>query len=130
MSPLLLDTHAYAWMATEPDRLSPAAHDVLADSTRTLLVSAATPWEMAIKHRAGKWPEVEILLSRHEEVVTQLGALDRPVTAHDAILAGGLAWDHNDPFDRMLAAQALSSGAVLVSRDPVFRHLPGLRTVW
>jgi PIN domain nuclease of toxin-antitoxin system len=130
VSPLLLDTHAFAWIATEPDRLSAAAREALADRRRTLLVSAASPWEMAIKYRAGRWPEVAVLLRQYDDVLLELGAVERPVTADDGIRAGALAWEHGDPFDRMLAAQAIASGATMVSRDRVFPALPGLSVLW
>jgi PIN domain nuclease of toxin-antitoxin system len=51
---LLLDTHAYVWAMSAPDRLSPAARRAIEDRRRTVLVSAATAWEMAIEHRAGR----------------------------------------------------------------------------
>jgi PIN domain nuclease of toxin-antitoxin system len=130
MTALLLDTHAFAWVVTEPDRLSSVAREAVEDPTRPLLVSAATAWEMAIKHRAGRWPEVGLLLSRHDDAVGRLGALHLPMTADDAIRAGGLTWEHADPFDRMLAAQAMSSGAALVTRDRAFGELPGVTVLW
>jgi PIN domain nuclease of toxin-antitoxin system len=130
VTPLLLDTHAYAWVATQPQRLSAPAREALADRRRPLLVSAASPWELAIKYRAGKWPEVGVLLQEHDEVLAGLGATERPVTGSDAIRAGSLPWDHSDPFDRMLAVQAMAIGAVLVTRDRAFRALPGLSVLW
>ena len=57
MTVLLLDTHAYVWALTAPDRLSSRARSAIEQPSNAVLVSAATVWEMAIKHRAGKWPE-------------------------------------------------------------------------
>ncbi len=85
---------------------------------------------MAIKHRSGRWPEVEPLLASHDAVLARLGAVSLPMTAEHAVRAGGLAWQHQDPFARMLAAQALTSGTTLVTRDPAFADLGGLVTLW
>jgi len=93
-------------------------------------VSAATAWEMAIKHRAGKWPEADILLAQHDDLTSRLGAQSLDISAADAIRAGSLDWNHADPFDRMLAAQALLRQAALVTRDAAFGHLRGLSTIW
>ncbi len=130
MSVLLLDTHAYVWAVTAPNELSDRARAAIADVANTVLVSAASAWEMAIKLRAGKWPEAEPLLNRHDTLCARLGAQQHPITAVDTIRAGGLGWAHQDPFDRMLAAQALNGPATLVSRDQAFSELPGLQLLW
>ncbi|CAN5293878.1 type II toxin-antitoxin system VapC family toxin [soil metagenome] len=125
-----MDTHTYVWAVTAPQRLSTEARAALTNPANTLLLSAATLWEMAIRHRAGRWPEAESLLFQHDDLRARLGASDLPITAADAIRAGGLSWAHRDPFDRMLAAQALLSQATLVTRDVVFSELLGLPTLW
>jgi len=127
---LLLDTHAYVWALTEPARLSRRARTAIEASSNAVLVSAATAWEMAIKHRAGKWPEAEILLAQHDDLTSRLGTQTLDISAADAIRAGSLDWDHADPFDRMLAAQSLLHRAALVTRDAAFNHLRGLTIVW
>lgn len=130
MTILLLDTHAYVWALTDPDRLSRRARTAIEALSNTMLVSAATTWEMAIKHRAGKWPEAEILLAQHDDLTSRLGAQPLDISAADAIRAGSLDWDHADPFDRMLAAQSLLRQAALVTRDASFGHLRGLSIIW
>ena len=81
-----------------------------------MLVSAATVWEIGIKRNLGKL----------EAPVDVLGAIEAagfdglPVTLADGDAAAGLPPHHRDPFDRMLVAQAMRLGAVLVSRDPAF----------
>jgi PIN domain nuclease of toxin-antitoxin system len=127
---LLLDTHAYVWSLTDPDRLSGRARTAIEARGNVVLVSAATAWEMAIKHRAGKWPEAEILLAQHHDLMGRLGAQLLDVSAADVIRAGSLDWDHADPFDRMLAAQSLLHQAALVTHDAAFGHLRGLTIIW
>ena len=121
MTTLLLDTHAYVWAVTAPHLLSDRAATAIADPGNQLMVSAASVWEMAIKHRAGKWPEAEVLLDQHDSVVERLGARTQPITAADAIRAGRLSWAHPDPFDRMLIAQANLEGLMLASADKKMR---------
>ncbi len=130
MTDLLLDTHAYVWAVTAPDRLSERAREAIADVGNHLLVSAASVWEMAIKHHAGRWPAAEPLLGQHDMYCKRLGAEQQPIRAVDAIRAGGMTWSHSDPFDRMLAAQAMLWQATLVTRDAVFSELPGLVVLW
>lgn len=130
MTTLLLDTHAYVWAVTAPQLLSDRAAKAIADTANTLLVSAASAWEMAIKYRAGKWPEAEVLLEQHDNVLERLGAHTQPISAADAIRAGGLTWTHSDPFDRMLAAQALLHSATLVTRDRAFADINGVLLLW
>lgn len=130
MSALLLDTHAYVWALTAPERLSPRAREAIGTATNEVLVSAVSTWEMAIKHRAGKWPEAELLLQQHVDLTDRLGARRLDITSAAALRAGGLAWKHADPFDRMLAAQAMILDATLVSRDTAFDELPGLQLMW
>lgn len=130
MTTLLLDTHAYVWAVTAPGRLSNEAATAIADRSNTLLLSAACVWEMAVKHRAGKWPEAEPLLRQHDDLANRLGAQARPITAADAVRAGELSWRHRDPFDRMIAAQAFQSHATLVTKDEAFAALLGLPRLW
>ena len=130
MTILLLDTHAYVWALTDPDRLSRRARTAIEAPSNAVLVSAATAWEMAIKHRAGKWPEAEILLAQHDDLTSRLRAQSLDISAADAIRAGSLDWGHADPFDRMLAAQSLLHQAALVTREAAFGHLRGLTIIW
>lgn len=130
MTILLLDTHAYVWALTDPDRLSGRARAAIEAPSNVMLVSAATAWEMAIKHRAGKWPEAEMLLTQHDDLTSRLGAQSLDISAADAIRAGSLDWDHTDPFDRILAAQSLLHQAALLTRDAAFHDLRGLSILW
>jgi PIN domain nuclease of toxin-antitoxin system len=130
MGTVLLDTHAFVWAVTAPDRLSGAARELISDPGVPLLVSAATAWELAIKHRAGRWPEVSVLIRQYDRIAARLGADHLPLSSDHALAAGGLEWEHTDPFDRALAAQAMREGVVLISKDRAFADVPGLAVVW
>lgn len=127
---LLLDTHTLLWTLTEPVRLPDHLVEQLSDPTTELLVSAASAWECATKHRLGKLPGADGVLASYAEHLATLGATEVPISTADALLAGSLNWAHRDPFDRVLAAQSMRRSVPLVTRDPVFRGLPGVRVLW
>lgn len=127
---LLVDTHVLIWGMAQPDRLSTAAADALADSDVAVLVSAASAWELATKVRIGKLPGGESLVLDYARNLERWLARELPVSSADALLAGALSWTHRDPFDRMLAAQALRRGCALVSSDRVFDQVGGVHRIW
>ena len=117
---LLLDTHAFLWWLADSGRLSDTARSRIADERNRILVSAASAWEIATKHRIGRLPGCEaIALDIAGHIVAQ-GFEDLPISVADAERAGHLPGPHRDPFDRMLASQALGGDLALVSTDAVF----------
>jgi len=113
---LLLDTHVLLWWLTEDDRLTPAMRAAIAEPRTSVAVSAASAWEMAIKAARGKLTIPEGLA---EEIERQ-GFEGLPVTVQDGLAAGALPRHHDDPFDRMLIAQAVRRRFVLVTADRRF----------
>ena len=130
VSTVLLDTHALVWALSAPERLPDTARTLIESPFTEVLVSAASAWELATKTRVRKFREAEPIVAQYLSVVQTLGATHLPVGPEHALRAGGLRWDHRDPFDRMLAAQALLEHATLLSRDGVFAELGGLDVVW
>src|SRR5262249_43770686 len=104
---VLLDTHVLIWALTNPTRLSRPVRTVIEDTGTTVFVSSASAWEIATKHRLGKLPEAATLLRDYEGHLATLLAEDLAIKARHALAAGGFAQIHRDPFDRLLAAQAL-----------------------
>ncbi len=125
---LLLDTHAFVWWAFDDRRLSQAARSAIQNDAR-VYVSAVVAWEIAGKVRTGKWPEAEELSRRLFETIAGSEMVPLPVTLEHAHLAGSMPGAHRDPFDRMLAAQAIVEDIPLVTADPAFRIF-GVRVVW
>ena len=126
----LLDTHVLLWALTDPNRLSGPARRLIANPANRLVVSAVSAWEISTKHRLGRLPHAETILAGYERSVARLGAHPLAITSSHALLGGALAWPHRDPFDRMLAAQAMAESLRLISADPVFADLPTVAVVW
>ena len=117
---LLLDTHIFVWAVTDSPRLPDGIRAALLDAGNSLLVSSASAWEMSIKASSGRWPAANDMLDGLDEAVTGLGATVMPIRIDHAVAAGRLAWAHRDPFDRMLAAQAIVGDVLLVTVDRAF----------
>lgn len=126
----LLDTHAVLWALTDPTSLGVDAAAVVRDSRQVLVVSAATAWEIATKQRLGRLPRADVLVTGYARHLRRLRAEPLPITDDHALLAGHLDWEHRDPFDRMLAAQAMTESLTLVTKDAAFSDVPGVRTLW
>jgi PIN domain nuclease of toxin-antitoxin system len=113
---VLLDTNALLWLVTTPEKVSPTARDVLAEPTTDVAVSAASAWEIAIKTRLGRL-DGDPLLSAWSDILADMSATEIPIDAGDAILAGRLPWDHRDPFDRVIVAQAARRNLTIATSD-------------
>jgi PIN domain nuclease of toxin-antitoxin system len=125
---LLLDTHALLWWFDGGELLSKRALRAIRDQQNTVLVSAASAWEIAIKAQAGKL-NAGSLLTAFEHEVEEEGFVEMPISAGHAIRAGTLPGPHTDPFDRMLAAQAQAEHLAIISKDDCFdRH--GVKRIW
>ena len=113
---LLLDTQLLLWAAGQPERLSARARKLLDDPRNELLFSAASLWEVAIKSTLGREDfQVEPRLLRRG--LLDNGYVELPVTSEHAVGIDTLPPHHEDPFDRLLVAQALVEGVVLVTDD-------------
>jgi PIN domain nuclease of toxin-antitoxin system len=117
---LLLDTHTLLWVMLGDPKLSRRAKIALSTASIEVFVSVVSIWEIATKVRIGKLPIPGNLLNDPISALTSLGFRDLPLTLSHARLGGLLPNSHKDPFDRMLAAQALLDGLTLVSADTVF----------
>ena len=126
---VLLDTHALLWALLEPSALSERARVLVKDRNNEVLVSAATAWEIATKFRLGKLPEASEVANNYLEVTKTFGAQHLPITPLHSLTAGGFRSDHRDPFDRMIAAQALHENLAVVSADAALRSFP-ITVVW
>ncbi len=113
----LIDTHTLLWVAYNRKLLSPHALAVLESAANEILVSAASAWEIATKYRLGRLPDARILAEDFVRQVVGAGYVLLPISVEHALRAGRLIGSHQDPFDRMLAAQALHEDIPILSVD-------------
>ena len=126
---LLLDTHAFLWWLAGNTRLPMTARRIIEDEANAVLVSAASAWEIATKHRIGKLPEAAGMALDVAGAIAGQGFEELPITVADAERSGRLPGPHGDPFDRMLIAQARSRELALVSNDRAFDDY-GVTRLW
>lgn len=130
MSAVLADTHVLLWAMTDPSKLTSPVEALISDLDTEVLVSAATAWEISTKVRIGKLPEAEFLVLDYGDHLRRGYFEALPIESADALVGGTLAWDRRDPFDRMIAAQAIRRGIPLISADRVFDDLGSLQRIW
>ncbi len=114
---ILLDTHAFIWLDSQPEKLSKKAIEVCQDTSNELYLSMASLWEMQIKAQLGK---LELNISLEEMLALQQQENDLKVLnfslAHIYQLQS-LPFHHNDPFDRIIIAQSILENMTLISVD-------------
>jgi PIN domain nuclease of toxin-antitoxin system len=126
---VLIDTHALLWWLFDDKRLSRRARTTISARENNIVVSAASAWEIATKHRIGKLPEAGDVPLRLPDYLRRAGFDVLPISVEHALAAGALPGPHRDPFDRMLAAQARLEAMMIISADPVFASY-GIETRW
>ena len=112
---LLLDTNALLWWLAD-EGLAAEARDAIADPENLVAVSAVSAWEISIKKALGKLVAPDDL----EHQIQAGGFTPLPITITHGVAAGQLERHHDDPFDRMLIAQALTEGLTVITRDKRF----------
>ncbi|MBI3370772.1 MAG: type II toxin-antitoxin system VapC family toxin [Betaproteobacteria bacterium] len=129
----LLDTHAFLWAVFSPDKLSRRARATIADPSNAVNLSSITLWEISLKFALGKLtlknatPEEMVAVAREMGLALIGLSAEESASFHQLPSAA-----HRDPFDRMLAWQAIQRKLVLVTKDgalPVYQDA-GLKTLW
>jgi PIN domain nuclease of toxin-antitoxin system len=123
---LIVDTCTFLWLASAEEKLSATARALLEDSGNILLLSAASVWEIGVKHALGRLPLPNNLTPAEfiPEARLRNGVDALPITEDDALQLGKLPTFHQDPFDRMLICQAIANQAMLVTPDPLIARYP------
>ncbi|WP_437310938.1 type II toxin-antitoxin system VapC family toxin [Sorangium sp. So ce388] len=117
---LLVDTHAFLWFLANDPQLSPRAKSFLEEPTNELVLSVASPWEIAIKVSLGKLSipgDVETFI-KHHMAMNDIELLD--IRLRHVARVSDLPFHHRDPFDRLMIAQALVEDIPILSQDVVF----------
>jgi PIN domain nuclease of toxin-antitoxin system len=126
---VLLDTHTLLWSTVSPASLSHRVAEIVADPLNEIFVSAATAWEIATKVRLGKLPGAEGIERDFLALMEGAGYTLVSIDAESALRAGRLSGDHGDPFDRIIAAQALAMDIPVISTDAKLDSF-GVRRIW
>ncbi len=126
---ILLDTHTLLWWWSQPARLSPRVLGLLKDPHTTVLVSAASAWEISTKFRIGKLPSGGTIIAQWDERIRTDGFLQLSITPGHALRAGAIPGTLRDPFDRMLAAQSVMEELPVASIDEALSTL-GAERLW
>ncbi|HHM04505.1 MAG TPA: type II toxin-antitoxin system VapC family toxin [Gammaproteobacteria bacterium] len=125
----VLDTHCWLWWNADPDRLSAQARALVADGSHDILLSAASAWEIAIKHALGKLtlpePPARCVPSRLD--ANRIAAL--PIQLRHTLEVSAMPQHHRDAFDRLIIAQALCDGRTVVTADRRFERY-GVPVLW
>ena len=126
---VLLDTHALLWAVLTPDLLRRKASAIIADETNSIMVSAASAWQIATKVRLGKLPGAEAPERRFLNVMDDAEYTLSSIDAPTALRAGRLTSDHRDPLDPMIAAQPIAHDIPVISAEPQPDSF-GIRPIW
>ena len=125
----LLDAHALLWETTGDDRLPASVRLLLDDPRSRLFVSVATTWELTLKVLAGRLRLPEPPAAYFDGLIRDAPFEVLAIEQRHVNLLQELPEIHDDPFDRMLVAQALADDLDLVSGDERIRRYP-VRTIW
>ena len=126
---VLLDTHALLWWLSDDPALTRPARKIIADTRNTIIVSAASAWEIGTKVRLGKLPTANDLAADFSGHLDRDGFQLLAISAEPGIRAGLLPAPHKDPFDRMLIAQAQAENVPIISVERLFEQY-GVRRIW
>jgi PIN domain nuclease of toxin-antitoxin system len=126
---ILLDTCTFLWIISGSPELSDTARNLFSDPTNEVYLSAASAWEIIIKHKLGKLPLPDpahdfIKKWRSRHVIDSL-----PINEEAVLQLSRLPEYHKDPFDRILICQAIAGSLVILTPDPNITKYP-VRTEW
>jgi PIN domain nuclease of toxin-antitoxin system len=125
----LLDTHALIWWLTDASRLPGAVSRTILDNSNTIYVSPVSALEITTKFRIGKLPILGHIIENLEEQIKELRFDVLDLTFKDGLVAGQLDYANRDPFDRLLIAQAINHGVILISNEVSFDET-GVTRLW
>ena len=127
---LLLDTHAFVWLVSDPDQISHNAWNALEEGEEDCVISMVTGWEIALLYKLRRLklprpPTQYISLALENHGITEL-----PLTREVILQSVELPDIHKDPFDRILIAEAQIRKATLITKDRTIAAYPGIQVIW
>jgi len=121
---VLIDTHTFIWLVAMTTRLRPSTRALLADPANTVLLSAVSAWEIAIKYGTGRLALPTVPSLYIPSRVERHGLTPLAIEHRHAVAVAELPAVHKDPFDRLLVAQAIVEGVPLITADGKLRSYP------
>lgn len=118
---LLIDTHAVIWFITEDSKLPLKTKKIIENTENNCFVSIATYWEIAIKHSLGRL-NLDSELENIFRIIEKTGFEILPITTNQILINAGLTHHHQDPFDRIIIAQAIQYDLKIVTKDGQFKN--------
>ncbi len=125
----LLDTHAFLWMAADPDHLSEKVRNIMQEQMNGLFLSAASGWEVALLHMLGRFELPDAPHRFVPEAMNHFNLQPLSISFPTAISAATLPLIHRDPFDRIIIAEAKKENMPIMSKDAMFSKY-GVETIW
>ena len=126
---LLLDTCTFLWIAADASELSPRARALFESPEHEVFLSAASAWEIGVKHALGRLPLPQPP-GRFVPAMREMHAIESlPIDEESVLQADRLPPLHRDPFDRLLVCQAIVHGLAILSPDPLVAAYP-VRVLW
>ena len=124
----LVDTHAVIWFITADKKLPQATKSIIEDETNNCFVSIATFWEIGIKYSLGRL-DLQGGLNDIFDIILDSGFSLLPITPQHIVKNSDLEFHHQDPFDRLIIAQAIVEGLKVISKDQYFKNYD-IEIVW
>jgi PIN domain nuclease of toxin-antitoxin system len=125
----LIDTHVLLWWLFDDPKLSRSAFELIRDPDNTIMVSSASGWEIATKHRLGKLPHAGKAVEKLSELLRASRIDVLPISLEHALRAGSLPGPHRDPFDRMIIAQGQIEKLPIITSDRAFENYE-VQLIW
>jgi PIN domain nuclease of toxin-antitoxin system len=125
----LLDTMVWLWSVGPSDRIGKMGLEILASGEEEVYFSAASSWEISIKTQLGKFQLPDVPGRYVPQRLAEQRIRSLPVTQRHTLKVYDLPLHHNDPFDRLLIAQALDEEMVILTSDRLFRKYP-IEMIW
>ncbi len=119
---LLLDTQIFLWFLSDESMIPEEAREAIGSNENSVLVSAASVWEIAIKASIGRLKIARADVMKLPGLIAAAGFDELPVLARHAAAVSALPMHHRDPFDRLLIAQTRTEGLALVTVDPAIHR--------
>lgn len=125
---LLIDTHALIWFINDNEKLPSKTKQIIENKDNDIYVSIASYWEIGIKKSIGRL-DLNSDLETVFKIIEETGFETLPITTNQILKNSGLKFHHQDPFDRIIIAQAMMEEMAIITKDSQFKNY-NIPTIW